>query len=476
MKNKIINSILFACMAMLFFACEQDFSRVHYPESIPDFQRAVVEESEIMYGDSITVHVEVSDKIPLSTLEMLVVVNDQILDKVSVRTAGYNASCSQKFYVPFGPYMPDNADVEVHLSSINVEGFHRDMVIATTTAVRPSIPTIYMVEKSRTVELKLTDPANYIYSADNLTFGNEITFLLPTLVTRFNRVDWEGLVFGDVNGELGIVQQGGDSIKISDPTIVGIKSVKLDLFNFTVTAIGDPMLPATEINVGSFPVRSISSTNHLNDRTDEEWKVSTPIYLGQDVEIIFSGINNLSQGLTPDFFEVTGANTAKFLGETGVYTLYYWPSADYLFVEQPAAKFPDALWLCGVGFGCPSAPYAKTSSWNWNSPLEYVFCRKVSPGVFQATIYVEHEIDESPENGWRYAFNSKFFYQRGWGDDGTEREVDGRQYTISTNLLYAPTDKDLGNFSGTASLVSAPGVYRFTINTTTQQVDFVKIN
>jgi len=473
MKSKIIISIYFTFIAMMFFSCKPDLSLVHYPESIPNFQQATVEESEITYGDSITVNAIVTDKMPLSTMQISVVVNDQILENETVRTAGNSYSYSKRFSVPFGPLMPDNAGVEVHLSSINVEGFQRDTVIVSTIAKRPSIPTMYMVERTQTVELKLTDPEHYIYSADNLTFGNDIAFLLPTQVTRFNRVDWSGLVFGDAGGVLGIVQQGGDSITITDLSLVGIKSVKLDLFNFTVTATGNLLLPATDIDVGTFADKIIASTDYLNATTSATWK-TTQLYLGKDVEITFTGISNLSNGLTPDFFEVTGANTAKFTGETGVYTLYYLPSANYLWVEQPNATFPDVLWFDGVGFGRPATPYAKTSSWNWNSPLEYAFCKKVSPGVFQVTIYANHEINDDPDNGWRYNFSVKFYYQRGWGSNGAG-EIDARQYTISTDLLYAPTDHDLGNFYGTDAFATTPGVYLFTLDTNNKKADFVKI-
>ena len=473
MKNKITNSLLFAFVAMLFFACKEDLSLVHYPKSIPVFQQAMVEEPLIMYGDSITVNAKISDKMPLSTLEVMVVVNDQLLEKESVRTAGDSYSYSRRFCVPFGPYMPDNAPVEVHLSSINVDGFHCDTVIMTTIAKRPSIPTMYMVEQTKSVELKLTDPENYIYSANNLTFGNSIVFLLPTKVTPFMRVDWSGMVFGSVNGALGIVQQGGDSIKISDPSLVGINSVKLDLFNFTVTATGEKLEPATAINIATFTDKSIASTDYLNVTTSATWKMYQ-LYLGQNVEITFTGIGNLANGLTPDFFEVTGTNTAKFLGNTGVYTLYYLPSADYLWVEQPNATFPDVLWFDGVGFGRPATPYAKTSSWNWNSPLEYAFCRTVSPGVYQVTMYANHEINSDPATGWRYNFSAKFFYQRGWGSGGTG-EIDARQYTISTNLLIAPADHDQGNFYGTDAFATAPGVYLLTLDTNAKTASFVKI-
>jgi hypothetical protein len=135
-------------------------------------------------------------------------------------------------------------------------------------------------------------------------------------------------------------------------------------------------------------------------------------------------------------------------------------------VEQPAATYPAALWFDGVGFGRPQAR-VKTSSWNWNSPLEYVFCRKVSEGVFQTTVYAEHEINEDTENAWRYCYNTKFFHQRGWGG-----EVNGAEYTLPP-LLHSPAD-EAGNIKGTDSFVGAAGVYRITIDTNNKTLQFVK--
>jgi hypothetical protein len=248
-------------------------------------------------------------------------------------------------------------------------------------------------------------------------------------------------------------------------------ALEVDLYDFTYSATGAPLEPITEMDIAGFEELTISSKNHLDISTPATWKKGV-VYFGNNTEITVSGVTNFANAFSPDFFEVTGANTVKFLGETGIYTVYYLPSADFVWVEQPDAVFPNVLYLDGIGMGRPQAPYIKTSAWDWHSPLEYVFCRKVSDGVFQATIYVEHEINETaPEaDRKRYIFNVKFFGQRTWGV-----EIDAREYTINTNLIVASAT-EAGNFNGTPALASENGVYRFTINTNTKTVDFVKIN
>jgi hypothetical protein len=65
----------------------------------------------------------------------------------------------------------------------------------------------------------------------------------------------------------------------------------------------------------------------------------------------------------------------------------------------------------------------------------------------------------------------KFFHQRNWGG-----EEDARTYSIGTDLLFAPTAADLGNFIGTEKFAGQAGVYRIIINTTLKTVSFTKIN
>lgn len=474
MKN-IIKLTIFGLLGLFVTSCQQEDLRVHYPASKPVFDSINVPETDIVYGDSITLNVGVSDPLtPLSTLEIKVVVNDELIASETIRTKGNQATYHQRYGIPFVARMPDNAEVEIHLSSINVEGTTTDTVYVNTIAKRPVITDLYLVVPLKSpIKMELTDAQNYIYTADNLSLENTVTFRLATKLKYGISIDWTGLVFGQVGDGIGLIDANGSPITLSDATLIGYKKITVDLFNFTVKGEGDPLQPATEMDISTFGTVSLSSTDHLNVTTKEDWKTKK-MYLGNGTEMTISGIQttNLANNLAPDFFEVTGTNTAKFLGETGLYTVYFLPRLNFVFVEQPDAVYPDAMWLCGVGFGPARTPYVKTSSWNWNTPLEYQFCRKVSDGVYQATFYALHQIDDTAEEPWRLMFSVKFFHQRMWGG-----EEDARTYTLNVNgLLFAPTESDQGNFAGTDAFKDKPGIYRLTIDVNNKTANFEKIS
>ena len=168
MKN-IFKFTIVGLMAVFFASCQEEELRVHFPASMPVFDSATVAETAIMYGDSITLSVGVSDPLtPLSTLSIKVVVGDEIIATEKVRTKDHAATYTQKYWIPFVARMPHGAEVEVHLSSENVEGTKKDTIIASTIASRPEIPSIFLVTPTATVEMQLTDAANHIYTAEGL--------------------------------------------------------------------------------------------------------------------------------------------------------------------------------------------------------------------------------------------------------------------------------------------------------------------
>ncbi|HRZ96205.1 MAG TPA: DUF5016 domain-containing protein [Paludibacter sp.] len=481
MKN-IFKTTIFGLLTLVLASCQEDELRTHFPASMPIFKNAVVAENAIMYGDSISLSVEVSDPLtPLSTLEIKIVVGDEIVASEKVRTKGNSATYAQKYSIPFVAHMPEGAEVEVHLSTINVEGTHRDTVLLNTIASRPAIPSIYMVTPTTYAEMRLTDAANHIYTAEGLTLENEISFRLATKLNKFKKIDWtnpENMIFGWINNGVGLVDVTvngtvvtvtGDVITLANPTLVGFKKITLDLFNFTVTGEGDKLTPATTMNTNNFATLQMTSVDHMNVATKEDWK-SIKMYLGKDTEMTISGLTDVGNSMDPTFFEVVEGNKVKFLGETGVYMVYYLPRFDYVFVEQPDAVFPNALWLVGVGMGPARTPAVKTSSWNWNSPLEYRFCRKVSEGVFETVFYANHEVDPAAAEPWRLTFGVKFMHQRTWGN-----EESSQNYAMPNSYLFSPSPNDKGNFNGTPDFANLPGIYRFTININNKTTSFVKI-
>ena len=53
-------------------------------------------------------------------------------------------------------------------------------------------------------------------------------------------------------------------------------------------------------------------------------------FLVKGVEVTFTGLTDLQKSLPPDYFEITGANTASFLGKNAIYKAYYYIDGDYL--------------------------------------------------------------------------------------------------------------------------------------------------
>lgn len=479
MKN-LFKIFTLALVVLSAFACQEEELRVKYAESYPVFDQCKVMEDSITYNDSITLQVQVSDtKTPLSTLEIKVVVNDEIIASEVVRTKDNVSTYNKKYLIPFQPRMPHMADVEVHLKSINVEGYATDTIVYNCKAYRKLYPSIWFVTSLRATTTQMTlrtdTTAPYIYEATGDYNTNDLSFRLATLVnSKTKKVDFTGDVFGTVNGKVNYIYTAEDPwIRTYDPTLFKIKKVVIDLYNLTAKAYGDPLVPATSLSLTDFADEPLISVNNLGTGTATTWKTNS-MYLGANVEMTFNDITNLTNTLNPDFFEVTGSNTAKFLGETAIYKVYWHPNRKYLTVERPEAVYPDALWMVGVGLGWPNTPLTKSTSWNWTTPEEYIYCKKVSPGIFKATIFANHESDNAFTEYWRHQFSIKIFYQRGWGDnpDKTLNEGDANKYTLPA-ILQAQSD---GNWGGSDAFLDQPGVYEMVFNLNTKTTTMTKVN
>ena len=458
-------------LAIIFIAssCQETEFRTHYPESTPTLTASVTENS-IQYGDSITLMAEVSDPNPLSTLEVKIAVSNKLIISESIRTKGTSASIQKRYHIPFGAGMPDKEKVKVYLTAINTEGFKTEQVIETTIGNRPPMPKLYLIPATITAglstkELIVTDESNLIYSVSGIEFPNTFNCYIATKKTAFGRVDWSGIVFGMRNNEITIIKQGEAPISVQDESLVNISSCSFDAINFSLQVTGKLLEPLTHMNVATDLTPSPASLLG----TDASKFRGATIYFGKNVEVTFEGIANLTNGLSPDYFEVTGTNKAKFLGETGMYKAYYHIAGDYLYIEpMPTTALPDALWICGTGIGRPSQPYATTTSWNWNTPLDYVPCRKISNGVYQATVYLENE-----DNGEGTGFgtcNFKFFHYRGW-DHGEESSM---QYTVNSPLKKSSEAGNVGNWRGNDTTFK--GVYRITLDMNTKITHVEKLN
>ncbi|MHB9143649.1 MAG: DUF5121 domain-containing protein, partial [Paludibacter sp.] len=283
----------------------------------------------------------------------------------------------------------------------------------------------------------------------------------------FHKIDWTGLVFGltdAATGKIGIIDQTGLSINSTDASLVGISEFTFDAFNFTTKVGGKLLEPVNTLDINvDLPAIVMSSVNFRGGN----------IFFGEGLEVTFTGMSNLTNNLSPDYFQVTGTNTAKFLGKSGLYKAYYLISTGYLYIEPlPNAVYPDVLWICGNNFGRPQSPYVTTSSWNWNSPLDYAPCRLVSPGVYQVTVYANNTVGTDGLG----SFNFKFFHQQTWAATGLEQTQEewSTKYTVSSPLMAIDAANNHGNTIGIPSAFS--GVYQITLNQNDMTIKAIKIN
>jgi hypothetical protein len=460
--KKIYKAGALLLFVLFISSCEKDPELVTYPKSYPVFTQVQVSESTILYNDSISLSVQLSDKVtPLSTLEVQVVLNNEVITHESIRTKGNESEVIRKYKVPFGANAPDNSPVKVYLSSINVDGYSTDTIISNTVVKRPVITQLYIVpESGTTYKMELIDSANLIFRATNMAYGSSLKFRLAAKINKFNKADWSGPVFGYKDGGINLVNVDDDFIEISDPGLLSITQITFDAFALTTTFTGKPLEPVTTLDINNDLSAMLMAGKNFKGGN---------VYFGKDLEITFTGITNLSNSLAPDYFEVTGENTAKFIAPTGIYKAYYYVDGNYLYVEpQPDVIYPEALWVCGTGLGKPSSPYTTTTSWNWNTPFDYVPCVKISEGVYQFTAYMKN----TPDGSGYGTLDFKYFFKRGWWD--ADHEINASLYTVSEPLYGLWVEGKYGNVNG--GTAPFEGVYRVTLDMNNNTLTPVKIN
>lgn len=446
--KKIINICLMSVLAYLIAGCSEDDLRTHYPNSTPVIESAEVvsdkgsDPSIVIYGDSVLLTAVVSDpNTPLSTLEVEIIINDNLATRTEIRTPGNKCAVSEKFQIPFLANAENDTNVEIYLTLTNVEGNTAEMSL--TQSVKANRPVIgnrlYLVTQDGTtynLNRKLGSQIEYQSPKVNLEMTS-LKFKIAEKITSEGEIDYSGFVWGDVSGELTTCTEDDAFYEYNDPLIINMTQFKFDIVSFAFDVDANRLNPV-KINGRQMSAETLDGVAYLG--------LSVSYTLGQEVE--FSGIDDLQNALNPEFFTYISGNKAKFLGLAGTYKMLYNNTSGFMHIEQSDAVYPDALWICGTNMGFPQAPFKTTTSWNWNKPEDYVFCRKISDGVFQATFYTE-------------TFDFKFFRQRMWGD-----EENSADYVLTPATLIIPGTDDKGALNGNwiAGPNITPGVYRVTIN------------
>ena len=464
--KRIFQDLFLALIAIGYTACQPDSFREVYPAGDPQVQATMLTQEVNFGSDSITFEVTVTEKeTPLSTLAIKVIVGINVIASEEVRTPGLMYKDTFTYAVPFGPNMPEGEPVKVYLTATNIEGTTTNYILSECTGHRPVIETLYVMPpkpstKDRGKQMKLEDDQFVLY---DLGYPKTYECVLAVVGTKFGRVDWNYPVFGMLNGKISLITQEqlesgeASTILLTNDEIETIDTIQFNPLTFDLYFSGKVAQPVSKLDVNADLAEVAGKTYRY-----------AKIFFDPAMEVTLSGVANMATAYNLDYMEVVNGNVVKFLGEKGMYEVYYLPAEDYIVVEPlKDAIYPNVMWMTGVGFGLPVATPKVQGGWGFDNLGQYIACRTVAPKVYQFTAYLKNGVNA--DFATYGSLNFKFFHQKGWG--GEEKGGDYEQIGLNIKgvgpegltKVNGDTAAEAGNWIANTQ-EEFEGIYRITLD------------
>ncbi len=476
--KRIFQVLLLALIAIGYTACQPDSFREVFPEGNPVVEANVLSKSVINYGeDSISFSVKITEtKTPLSTLSIKVIVGINVIANEEVRTKDYEYSNTFTYAVPFGPNMPEGEPVQVYLTATNVEGTTTNLILNECIGHRPVIETLYVMPpkpstKDRGKQMAFEGDQFVLY---DLGYPKTYECVLAVVGTKFGRIDWNYPVFGMLNGQISLITEAqlesgeATTILLSNDQIETIDTIQFNPLTFDLYFSGKVAQPVSALDVNA-DLAEVAGKTYRHAK----------IFFDPTLEVTISGVNNIATAHNLDYMEVVNGNVVKFLGEKGMYEVYYLPAEDYIVVEPlKDAVYPNVMWMTGVGFGLPTIAPKINTSWGFDNLGQYIACRTVAPKVYQFTAYLKNGVNA--DFATHGSLNFKFFHQKGWGGE----ESGGNYEQIGLPIqgvgpeglikLNGDTGAEAGNWIANTQ-EEFEGIYRITLDQNNFTTTYEKI-
>ncbi len=210
---------------------------------------------------------------------------------------------------------------------------------------------------------------------------------------------------------------------------------------------------------------------NITDAAHQETFYKNELYIEKNSIITLAGaIGNEDVIVNLDFFERESATSAKFIGESGVYSIYWNPVRKNVIIEPTIAiEAPNYYVFTGPGIGYPTtvssedikAAYGAgdgryTTEWDPGKSIRSrVVMRSTGENTYQATICINEGATFKP------------FSNTNWGNDVFKAE----NCTFTGSAIF----KDAGDWSPNGNL-DKDAYYRITLNSSTKAVDIKKVS
>jgi len=432
-----------------FTSCTGTYYDRSYTISIPKITSASISPTTFTFGDSITLTASLSDpESPLATLDINIIANNQSIFTQTVQVGGNSYDVNLQIPVPLAGNIPDNAGIKVDLTLRNTIKGEATQEISGLTGMRPYFAQLYLVPENGPVYTLTPEAGNKdLYDAGTIALPKSFSYRIAQKITPDNQVDYSGMVWGNKNGQIQLVNETGDPafVHVSDDYTAGFV---FDNFAFSVALNGAKYAP------GDLVLDSFENTVTING--EDLSKTSVSLQNGQILTVFpIDALYNV------DFFDRVGPNTVKFLGETGNYDLYYSAMRKIVIVGVANPAYPSYLMMAGQGMGYPTKVTGITIEhigWGFDNVMEYILFRKISNNVFQGTVMIHALVD-----AWAF----KPFKDTGWGG-----EIQANTVTFTGEPVLGGDNTD-NNWQPNGNLDPAQP-YRITIDLNNNTVNIIK--
>ncbi|MDR0754881.1 MAG: DUF5016 domain-containing protein [Prevotellaceae bacterium] len=405
---KTVNKILILCMFSIFFlaSCEKD-ENIGAPPSIPVIESANITPSVFTFGDSVTVTAKMSDAVKLlSTLDIQAIINGRTVSIQKILLEGNSAEVNQKIFVPLIDNVTDNTEVKFQLKLTNNKNGSSSKELTGFTGNRPYFSKLYIVINSGDDIYTLTPQASNSdnYEANGIDINKYFSYKIAQKITADNQIDYSGLVWGQTDGKVQLVDETGGDIFAFKSDVEILSSFVFDNYHFT-SSFGGGSYKTPNFMIDDFTATEIDG--------EEFYTLETTLTENQEY-YVYGELASRTVVYNMDFFERINSYKIKFLGETGNYTLYYNKTREHvvLLPETPPA-YPDYILITGSGIGYPSKKAKEHAGWNFGNVRNFLLTRKISTDVYQVTMFI---LSPSDQYGW---IGFKPYENTGWGGEKT---------------------------------------------------------
>ena len=254
--------------------------------------------------------------------------------------SGNQANVDIEFDMPFAAYLADGEFYpEVTLTAVNVANGTASTRVAYENNVavsRPEAPAkLYIVDNAgKTIELAKGEGNKYASVEGANLSGLGSTFYIAEALNG-NKPDYSKLVWGFNNGAIKVVTEGGDPIKAPDSAGKGFRYLGFDLYSFKLDKLVDLTITLDR------------NTLVEQDQSGVKYLALENVNLVRDCEIVFEGFGDLKSMLQPGMFEIMSDKSAKFLGHSTKWSIYYDTADNWLIVNYADFHAPDQIWVTG---------------------------------------------------------------------------------------------------------------------------------